>query len=78
GVLCNHLNFIGYGVVWDLWISAEDHLPRRFDVTVTELDGLPRGSTKISEWNLAQDFPSGHFRATIPAGYTQREMEDLH
>ena len=78
GELCNHLNFIGYGVVWDLWISAEDHLPRRFDVTVTELDGMPSGSTKISEWNLAQDFPSDHFRATIPAGYTQREMEDLH
>lgn len=78
GELCNHLNFIADGVVWDLWISAGDHLPRRFDVTITELDGLPRGSTTISEWNLAPSFPSDYFRAIIPAGFTQRKMEELH
>ena len=74
---CHHLNFTGEGVIWDLWISTMDHLPRKFDVTVTELEGSPKGVTVISEWNLAAKFPEGHFQAKVPANATQREMDEM-
>lgn len=78
GELCHHLQFTGDGVLWDFWFSAADHLPRRFDVTITELSGSPKGETKISGWNLDAKFPEDHFRAKIPAGSTPRPMVELN
>jgi hypothetical protein len=77
GESCNHLTFTGDGVIWDLWISAKDHLPRRFDVTITELEGSPRGVTTISDWNLDAQFSSDHFKAKVPSGATRRAMDEM-
>jgi len=74
---CHRLTFTGSGVIRDLWISTKDHLPRRFDVTITELKGSPRGVTTISDWNLDAQFPSDHFKAKVPSGATQRDMGEM-
>ena len=77
GEPCDHLKILGDGVQWDLWISKRDYLPRRFDVTVTELEGSPRGVTTISEWNTDANLSPNLFEANIPAGATRREMSEM-
>jgi hypothetical protein len=78
GVPCDHIMIHGEGVIWDLWISTEDFLPRKFDVTVTEIKGSPRGVTTMSEWKLDASFSDEHFKAVVPTGATRRNMEEMH
>lgn len=77
GESCDRLTLVGDGVEWDLWFSKKDHLVRRFDVTITELEGSPRGTTLVSEWDLDADNPEEMFDAGSLQGNQQVDITEL-
>jgi hypothetical protein len=52
GVECDRLTLAGEIADAELWISATDHLPRRFVATFKDREGRPQLKVDFSEWNL--------------------------
>ena len=77
GVACDRITLVGDGVEWDLWFAQSDHLVRRFDVTITELEGSPRGTTLVSEWDLDADTPESRFKAPSLDGYREVDIAEM-
>lgn len=77
GVACDRVTLVGDGVEWDLWFAQSDRLVRRFDVTITELEGSPRGTTLISEWELDADTPASRFGTPSLEGYREVDIAEM-
>jgi hypothetical protein len=74
GVRCPHVAATGAEVDWDLWLSADDVLPRRYVVTANIIESRPEWRTDFLSWDLASVFPEGSFTFTPPAGAEEIRM----
>ena len=77
GVTTTHLAFAKPNLEWEIWIGADDHLPRRLDVTYTDVDGRPTGSVTFSEWKLNPTIAPDRFVFTPPEGAKRIEFSKL-
>jgi hypothetical protein len=75
GMACDHLKGSREDLSWDLWIARSDHLPRRYRITVAELDGKDHLQLDFMNWNLSPSFPAGTFDFTPPK--SAREIDFL-
>ena len=77
GVATTHLAFAKPGMEWEIWIGADDHLPRRLDVTYTDVEGRPTGSVAFSDWKINPSIAPDRFVFTPPSGATRIEFARL-
>ncbi|MSQ97809.1 MAG: DUF2092 domain-containing protein [Xanthomonadales bacterium] len=62
----DHLAFSGNGVDWEIWIGAEDKLPRLMVVHYRSGELQPTFTAVFSDWQLGAPTPAETFDATIP------------
>ena len=74
GVACDHVSATQAGIDWDIWIAKSDSLPRKFVITLTDRPGNPQVVGELSDWNLAPQFPAGHFEPRAGKNSTKIEM----
>ncbi len=73
GVKTEHLAFRGPGVDWEIWIGAEDRLPRLVQAKYVDLGKAPTITTRFTDWNLDAQIPAATFRLEKAA--TARQVE---
>jgi hypothetical protein len=61
GVETEHLAFRGPGVDWEIWIGAQDKLPRRVQAKYVNLGKAPTITTQFSDWRLDAQIPPSTF-----------------
>lgn len=49
---CQRLHFEQDGMTGDLWIARKDHLPRRYRLTFTSIEGHPTWDIYLQKWEL--------------------------
>jgi hypothetical protein len=77
GVKTDHLAFAGGGLEWEIWIGAEDHLPRLLNVTFAEVTGRPHNSVAFADWQLEPaDVSDSKFTFEAPADAVQIEFRN--
>ena len=69
GVDTDHVSFKDTGVVWDLWVARNDHLPRRGRAVFSGRKRLGTADVSFSEWNLAPAITTAQFRPHVPPDY---------
>ena len=75
GVPCEHLAFMGPAVHWEIWVATgQSALPRRLEVTYTEVQNFPRFLVEFSNWNLKPKLAANRFTFKKPANATQIEF----
>lgn len=74
GVHCDHLQLIQPGMSTDLWVGAEDKLPRRLLITVTQLARNPTWDVRFSKWKLDAPLDESLFAKRPAAGSQQVQM----
>ena len=74
GVKCHHLVVTQEAIDWEVWISAEDSLPRRFVITFNGIEGKPKLSAEITNWDLDPKLPASKFTFTAPKDAQKIEM----
>ena len=74
GVKTDHLAFRGPGVDWEIWIGAEDKLPRLVQAKYVDLGKAPTITTRFSDWNLNAQIPAATFTLEKAAGAQQIEF----
>jgi hypothetical protein len=57
----DHLAFSNKGVDWQIWIGADDHLPRLVNATYLDDIAEPSYTVEFSDWKLDQDVPANSF-----------------
>jgi hypothetical protein len=70
-VRCDHLRLDQEGMTTDLWVSAEDRLPRRMLTTVTDMPGHPTWDIRFSKWKLNEPLDESLF-SKRPASDSQK------
>lgn len=68
---CEHLRLDQAGMTTDLWVGAEDRLPRRMLTTVTDMPGHPTWDIRFSKWKLNEPLDESLF-AKRPAPDSQK------
>jgi hypothetical protein len=68
GVKTEHLALRSPGVDWEIWIGAEDRLPRLVQAKYIDLGKAPTITTRFHDWNLSPQIPAATFRLEKPAG----------
>lgn len=69
GTKTNHLAFAGGGLEWEIWVGAEDQLPRLLNVTYVEVAGRPQNSVVFADWHLdGAENSDATFTFSPPAG----------
>jgi len=66
GVKTDHLAFTAKGVDWEIWIGAQDKLPRLMVVSHREGERQPTFTVAFSDWMLGKPVPANTFNAVIP------------
>lgn len=74
GKECHHLAFTQDQVDWDLWLSADELLPRKFVLIQKNMPGRPRLEAVITNWDLAPQFDDKSFVFKAPQGAEKIEM----
>ncbi len=74
GVNCHRVTLTGEHADADLWVGANDHLPRRLVATFKNREGSPQLRADFSEWNLAAKLDDRSFAFTPPADAEKIEM----
>jgi hypothetical protein len=74
GVKTEHLAFRGPGVDWEIWIGAEDKLPRLVQAKYVDLGKAPTITTQFSDWILNAQIPAATFKLEKAAGAQQIEF----
>jgi hypothetical protein len=74
GVKTEHLAFRGPGVDWEIWIGAEDKLPRLVQAKYVDLGKAPTITTRFSDWKLDAQIPAATFTLEKAAGAKQIEF----
>jgi hypothetical protein len=77
GVLTNHLAFTSPGLEWEIWIGADDQLPRLLEVTYTNHKRRPTCSVAFSQWQLNPATSADTFVFTPPAGAVRIEFRKI-
>jgi hypothetical protein len=49
---CERLHFEQPGMAGDLWVGVKDKLPRRYQLTFTDLPNQPRWDIRFTKWEL--------------------------
>jgi hypothetical protein len=73
GVKTEHLAMRSPGVDWEIWIGAEDRLPRLVQAKYVDLGKAPMIMTRFHDWNLNPQIPAATFRLEKAA--TARQIE---
>jgi hypothetical protein len=73
GVKTEHLALRAPGVDWEIWIGAEDRLPRLVQAKYVELGKAPTITTRFRDWSLSPAIPAGTF--TLEKAATARQIE---
>lgn len=74
GVKTEHLAFRGPGVDWEIWIGAEDKLPRLVQAKYVDLGKAPAITTRFTDWKLDAPIPASTFTLGKAAGAQQIEL----
>jgi hypothetical protein len=74
GVKTEHLAFRGPGVDWEIWIGAEDKLPRLVQAKYVDLGKAPAITTRFTDWRLDAPIPASTFTLEKAAGAQQIEL----
>jgi hypothetical protein len=74
GVKTEHLAFRGPGVDWEIWIGAEDRLPRLVQAKYVDLGKAPAITTRFTDWKLDAPIPASTFTLGKAAGAQQIEL----
>ena len=69
-----HLAFRGPGVDWEIWIGAEDKLPRLVQAKYVDLGKAPAITTRFTDWKLDAPIPASTFTLEKAAGAQQIEL----
>ncbi|HPS21021.1 MAG TPA: DUF2092 domain-containing protein [Candidatus Omnitrophota bacterium] len=75
GIRTEHLAFVCEGVEWQIWIGAEDHLPRLINATFAGTDMEPSQIVKISAWKIDGEVDAGSFDFKNTTGAVQVEFK---
>jgi len=71
GVKTEHLALRSPGVDWEIWIGAEDRLPRLVQAKYLDLGKAPAITTRFHDWSLGPQIPAATFRLEKAAGAKQ-------
>lgn len=71
GVKTEHLALTSHGMDWELWIGAEDKLPRLVQVKHVDIEKVPTVTTRFFDWKLNPIIPEARF-TFAGAGDAQR------
>ena len=74
GVNCHHISATGELVDADIWVGANDHLPRRLVATFKDREGSPQMKADFTSWDTAAKFGDETFTFSAPAGAEKIEM----
>jgi hypothetical protein len=74
GINCHHITVTQEALDWEAWISASDHLLRRFVITFKGVEGSPKVRVEITEWDLDPTLSASQFTFTPPKGAQKIEM----
>lgn len=75
GVLADHLAFMNGGnVAWQIWIGAEDHLPRLVTATYLDTYDEPSYTVEFKDWKLNGPVAPGTFSYTNTTNAAQIEF----
>jgi hypothetical protein len=79
GRTCHHLAFRQEHLDWQLWIdaTATQAVPRKLVITYKHEPGDPQFAAMFEHWDLAADFPDGHFTAEPPGDLDRVSLETL-
>ncbi|MHC4774429.1 MAG: DUF2092 domain-containing protein [Planctomycetota bacterium] len=79
GQRCHHLAFRQEHLDWQLWVDARGTraVPRRLVITYKNEPGDPQFSATFDDWDLAAEFPDGHFAAKLPGDVERVSLEAL-
>lgn len=72
-VACDHVALKGREADAELWIAADDRLPRKL-VATFHRPGRPQLRITFSDWNLAAAIPASHFQFAPPKDAQKIEM----
>ena len=75
GVKADHLAFASPGVDWEIWIGAQDQLPRLMVVSHRKLEREPTFTVELSDWKVNASVPASTFNAVIPKGAVKIEFK---
>jgi hypothetical protein len=74
GVNCHHVSATGELTDVDIWVAANDHLPRRLVATFNDREGKPQLKADFTEWDIAAKFDDATFSFAPPVGAEKIEM----
>jgi hypothetical protein len=77
GVNCHHVSATGELADVDIWVAANDHLPRRLVATFNDREGSPQLRADFTEWDMSAKFDNETFAFVPPAGAEKIEMVSL-
>lgn len=82
GVECHRIGLVGNNADAELWLSVNDHLPRKLVATFKNRPEQPQVRIAFSSWDL--DAPAANFTFVPPQGaqkiemWTTADMESAH
>jgi len=78
GVPCHHLAFRQAEVDWQIWIDAGIRpVPRKVTITYKQIEGAPRVTVNLSDWNFDAFLPEMFFQFNAPEGSEQIQIESV-
>jgi hypothetical protein len=77
GVKTDHLAFRSPGVDWEIWIGAQDKLPRLMVISYRNGEQQPTFTVELSDWKVNASVPAATFNAVIPKNAAKIEFK-LH
>lgn len=79
GTKCEHLYFTGKEIDWEIWIEDSDRkLPRKYVIISKDLEGMPKSSIEISDWDIKEKFEDKMFTFVPPKGAMQIQFLELN
>jgi hypothetical protein len=75
GVKADHLAFRAKDVDWEIWIGAQDRLPRLMVVSYRTGERHPTFTVDLSEWKVNASVPASTFTPAIPKGAKRIEFK---
>jgi hypothetical protein len=75
GAKTEHLAFATKNEEWQIWIGAEDHLPRMLLARYRDVEGAPRITVEFSDWKVGGPSPASTFGFKAPSGAVKTEFK---
>jgi len=77
GVKTDHLAFTAPGVDWEIWIGAQDKLPRLLVTSYRSGERQPVFTVEFSDWKLNAPMPAQTFEVSIPKDAVKLEFKRI-